>query len=136
MQAIFFLRFQVLGVYEPFVEFRDPAQPCFQRGGLVVDVVSIKAVALFQPQRVARAQAHGLDTELGPGGKNGLPHRFGVFVPDINLKTARPGVARGRDDDVVDARHRADFKGVVVHRGQIFVRQFLQRRSGFGALHS
>ena len=81
----------------------DPAQTGLDGRRRIVDVVAVKAVAHFEPQRVARAEPDILQ----PVSLAGLPQRFpqarSVLVRYVDFASARSGVARCRYDSVGDA---------------------------------
>jgi hypothetical protein len=73
-----------------------PVQGGLDRRGGGVDVVAVQAQAGFQAQRVARAQAHGLDLGLC---QQGTRQRFGLVV-HRDLEAVFAGVAAARDEQV------------------------------------
>ena len=66
--AAFLLLDQRVAAHEvALVELDDPAQVGFERRNGGVDFVAVERHLGFQAQRVARAQAAGLDAEFGAG---------------------------------------------------------------------
>ena len=95
-------------------EFRDPPQPGFERRRSVVDVVAVEAEALFQTQGVARAETDVFQPELRAGLPEGFPEFVAVFVGDVDLAAARPGVTRDRKDGVAPGDGHL-LKGIILH---------------------
>ena len=97
LHPLLFLFFQVGGIGKVLREFGDPAQAGLKGLGGMVDVVAIEAKSLFQAQRVACAQANGLNAFPFAGIKYGVPYFFRIVLVHIHLKPARasvPGIAQ------------------------------------------
>ena len=84
------------------VELDDPAEVGFERRNRGVDLVAVERHFGFQAQRVARAQAAGLDAEFRAGVHHLVPDALGLAGRDVDLEAVLAGVAGVRD-----ARRRA-----------------------------
>src|SRR5258708_3595430 len=112
------------------IELDDPAQIRLERGRSGVNIVAVQGHPGFEPQRVARAEAAGLD----PTGSE-------EFAPDprcherrhVDLEAIFAGIARARDDGR-RAIHLAEGEPVVLDRAEVDVGQRLQEALGVGAL--
>ena len=119
----------------PLDEFGNPPQPGLDGRGSVVQVIAVEAEAHLEAKRVARAQAYGLDAELGAGLEDGVPYPQRGLGPEVQLEAARARVSGVGDDDVRLPRQRAVGEVVVGDAGEVHGGQFLQRLQRAGALH-
>ena len=80
-----------------FVELDDPAEVGFERRDGGVDLVPVERHLGFQAQRVARAQAAGLDAEFRAGLENLVPEARRLRGRDVDFESVFAGVAGARD---------------------------------------
>ena len=104
-----------------FGKLRNPTQPSFERRGGVINVVSVEAVAHFEAERVACAEANRFDAVRRASFKNVVPNVFDQVVGNVQFKTTRAGVARSRHNHVGCARKMPFGKSIVLHFGQFEV---------------
>src|SRR5712691_4346209 len=90
------LRRDHVAARELFVELARPAEPRLDRVGGLVDVIAVEGEARLEAQRVARAQADGLDPGAGPGREQPVPDRGRVGVGHKDLEAVLARVARAR----------------------------------------
>ena len=93
--------------------------------------MAVERHACFQTQRVARAQAAGLDAEFLAGVENVVPDALGMFRREIDLEAIFAGVA-GASDAGGNAGNRAVDEVVVTNGGEIGGGQLLQVASARG----
>ena len=84
-----------------FVERHKKSQPGLDGRGVLVQFMAVKRIANFRAQRVARAEAAGLDAERLADGENFVPNLPDGLVGADDFKSILAGVAGARDEDAV-----------------------------------